>query len=132
MNRRRHSGFSMIELLVACTVATIGFLAIARLSYLCHRFVSRNETRLLMHQELQNVVEQVSCLPYEEVDNDAARKIAVPPLDHPRLKGMTLRIAVTAQQDPVPAKHIDVSIVDHNRQRGNIVRLSAWKYPEGH
>jgi Tfp pilus assembly protein PilV len=125
-------GISLVEVTVAAVVLSalvlmlgqsVGWVATAR------KDADRRQVALL---EAGNVMEQITALPFEEIDNKRGREVRLSDYAHQLLGADALVVEVQAVEGEPKSKRISVGVgYKEPKDRQGLIRLTAWVYDRG-
>jgi prepilin-type N-terminal cleavage/methylation domain-containing protein len=129
--RRPSHGFTLLEVTVAAAVLVVlasmcvqvyGAMAVQR------RSLAR---RALAVQTVQNHLEHIDSLPWDEVSDETASAITLPEHLLTQLPGANIAADVTTEAGPVASKRVSIELswTGHNGQPARPVRLMLWVFP---
>jgi hypothetical protein len=127
-SRARRSGFLLAEVLISVILLAVAMtLAVKLVGWVAleQRAAQRRERALW---EASNLLERLSARPWEELSPEAARALALSPAALQALPGAELKVEVTDQDRPLPARRLQVEIRWRDRSGGfeAPIRLATW------
>jgi len=126
---QQRGGFTLLEILAAVfiliTAAGLALTAVASVG----KATSRISTRHAAHQEAAGVLERLSVVPFEKLD-EAAKGISPCETFSKRVKDPRIAVAVTDESEPPKGTRATrvVVTVDWTGSEGQAVRLTSWRF----
>ena len=126
----RRRGSLLLEAAVAVVLLSIVFLAVAHLMAVAGRQRREIQWHSLATLEAANTLERIMIRPWDELTTDGLASLAMSQAAARRLPEPRLRVDVQPSEGPPPVKRIRVQVdwVNLADQRGEPVKLIAWKH----
>ena len=129
-HRTLRRGAMLVETAIGIALAVVAMMAVAQLVAVVAK--QRHETAQfqLAIQEVSNVMERMTVLPWDELTTEAAEQFVASRDSAVALDDPELTITVSDVDDSLPAKRIEVTLAwrDQAHRRVEPVRLVAWKH----
>lgn len=130
--RRAPDGMTVVEAIVAMVIALAVLATVGQLLALAAGQRRAASQRAAAVREAGNLMEEVMARPWVEVTPDKLAEVSLSESCRQCLPGAQLQWETTAEGEPAGAKRISLRIdwQDRAGQRGEPVRLVAWRYPD--
>jgi hypothetical protein len=88
------------------------------------------DRRVVASQEAANVLDDLRRSPWEELTSERAARLKLSPLAEQALPGGTLTVAVVDEDQPRPARRLDVRVAWQGKDGASeqAVELSGWRF----
>lgn len=128
--RYRRSGVSMAEMIVTVAITMLVMVSGMQLITLASRQGTAIENHRLAALEAGNIMEQVMCLPWEEVTAESLSSLPLSETCRQALPAASLHVAVDPDGTNQDLRRITVQLdwAVNSAHRGQPVRLVAWRY----
>ena len=120
----RRNGFSFAELIAAIALITLMFGLVAQINIAISSTVLRNELHLAASEEIDNIIEQISTIPYEEITTDATNQLNLIRTKN-RVASWELSVEVSEETNELATKRIEVVLESPSMQIR--VKRVYWK-----
>lgn len=121
----KRNGFSFAELIISIALITFLFGLVAQINITISNAVLRNELHLAASEELDNILEQVAAIPYDQITTETASELNLIRTKN-RLASWTMSLRTSETTSNVPTKRIEVVLASPVSQ-GIQVRRVYWK-----
>ena len=130
--RRQRGGATVPEAIVGMVIAIAVLAAVAQLLALASQQRRVAAQRAVAVREAGNLMEDLMSRPWADVTAEKLATVALSESCQRSLPGSRLQVAVASDDKPTAAKRIGIRIDWQNPsgQRGEPVRLTAWRYPD--
>jgi Tfp pilus assembly protein PilV len=132
VRRRAPAGVAVVEAIVALVIALAVLATVGQLLALAAGQRRAAAERAAAVREAGNLMEEVMARPWAQITPDNLAELSLSESCRQRLPGAQLQWETTIEDEPAGAKRISVRIdwQDRAGQRGEPVRLVAWRYPD--
>ncbi len=126
-------GFTVVEVAAAAAILAAVFVFVAQAALWTAANRSAIDRRQSALVEAENVMEQLTSLPWAELTAETAAKVTLSPSAAERFGNQALTSTVTSSEDQPGAKRIVVQVrySDGDQVDARRVRLVAWAYRQG-
>lgn len=130
--RRASDGATVVEAIVAMTVALAVLATVGQLLGLAIGQRRAATQRAVAVREAGNLMEELMAWPWAEITPDKLEQVPLSESCRQILPGARLQLKASAEGEPAAAQRISIRIdwQDTAGQRGEPVRLAAWRYPD--
>ncbi|WP_145223647.1 type II secretion system protein [Gimesia algae] len=128
----RRRGFTLVEMMVAGVLLMTVSMIVVPAIYWVHRERRETERRQIAIVEVENLMERVVSLPFDEVQQSTVDKFALSETAIRQLPDASLQITVRDAADVKQMKKIRIQLGWKNQQeiKAMPVRLTSWVSPK--
>ncbi|WP_278465327.1 prepilin-type N-terminal cleavage/methylation domain-containing protein [Gimesia maris] len=126
--RCRRRGFTLVEMMVAGVLLMTVSMIVVPAIYWVHRERRQTERRQIAIVEVENLMERVVALPFDQVQQSIVDKFALSESAVRQLPDARLQIKISEATDVKQMKKIQIQLGWKNQQgiRAMPVRLTSW------
>lgn len=121
-------GFTLLEVVLAATMLAVLFSIAGQLIVQLKRQTRLAEQHALALRTVENSMEELTALPWDEVDDDSIAALTLPAAVRDRWPEAALTGSVVASSDPVEAKRISLRLSLAPEARARSASLTTWIY----
>jgi type II secretory pathway pseudopilin PulG len=124
----KRQAFTFLEVLLAAAMIAVLCSVAGQLMVNMKRQTRLTEQQALALRTIDNSMEQLTALPWEEINDDAIAALQLPAAVQDRWPSAALTGKLTTSTDPVEAKRISLSLTLAPDARARPASLTTWIY----